>query len=433
MMATGCVNRKVTKSMAIAYKENKEVLIKGGKMNRKRVSLTLISIISCLVLSLAAMPVSVAGAVTSAIQPAVTDFQGASSDNSTIIVGTITDVSTDSVTISDNSTEVTLALDENTTINLRGATAMAAGQTVVAHYSTSTLVASSITVNPARAGGSRNQPPDNQNTDNRSGGNGRFGGDRGNQNPGGNGSGLSDSNSMIRGTITAVDDDSITISDNKTEITLTINSTTKISLKDSESLEEGLSVTVRYNTETLVADSITEGSSGFQGGQKGQVDRGQRNDNSGSSDGSGGPGNEQSAGATMARGTISAISDTSITITSDEDSSTITLTIDSDTRLPCDGIDSLEAGDTVVVFYDSDTLVASSIMAGNNDMSARPEDDQNMGNTDNRTKPGGRFGSDNGGQGVLSMNSSNNNSGSMKSMGGTGNDQQRKRFQGSPR
>ncbi len=323
-MAKGCVNLKVMKSTAIFSRENKEVLFKGGKMNIKKLSLKFISIISCLVFSLVAMPVSAAGAATVALQPEGIYFPGAPSDNS----------------------------------------------------------------------------------------------------------------SMIRGTITSIDEDSITVSDNTTEVTLTINSNTKISLKDSESLTEGLSVTVRYNTETLVAASITEGSAGFPGGQRSQGDRGPGNENGNGSPGSsnGGPGSQEFAGGTMVRGTIASISSDSITVTSDEDSSSVTLTIDSNTRLPREGAGSFEEGDTVVVFYDSDTMIATSITAGKENVAAERPDDQN---TDNQTRPDGRFGGNNGAngnQGARAMNGNSNNGSSDKmTAGGPGNNQQKRRFQGGPR
>jgi len=222
------------------------MMIRGGQMFKKIKGFSFPGIILCMAILMAGLVAIPVSAATDTNPPPGNFEQG------TFIRGTITAVSDDSITITDNSTEVTVIVDSSTTVTLYGVLYPEVGQNANASYDGDTMIASRIMINFFSGfEGDNNRRPGNQNTDNQTGPRNPFN-SRDNQGPGM----LNDNATMIRGTIDAISQDSITVTggiDGSTSVTCAIDEDTKLPPEGLESLEAGQTVTVFYDEDTMIA------------------------------------------------------------------------------------------------------------------------------------------------------------------------------------
>jgi succinate dehydrogenase/fumarate reductase-like Fe-S protein len=218
------------------------------------------------------------------------------------IFGTISAVSTNSITVTTNNTTapVTLSISANTTIH--GTSALAVGQIVQVSYNSQTMIAERITVNPLT-------PLPN----------------------------IKKIMANISGTITAVTENSVSIStgNSTAPTTITIDTNTMVDLRGTSALATGQKVEATYNSQTMIAERITVNPlTPLPNIKKIMVN---------------------------ISGNITAVSGNSVSISTGNNTAPVTITIDSNSMIDLRGASALTAGQTIQATYNSQTMVAERI------------------------------------------------------------------------
>ena len=143
----------------------------------------------------------------------------------------------------------------------------------------------------------------------------------------------------VKGTISAVSSNSISINPTNggNPVTLTIDSHTDVGLAGEDALATGQTVSAVYNSQTMVAERVMV-----------NIPISLPNPNKPTH--------------TDVKGTISAVSSNSISINPTNGGNPVTLTIDSHTDVGLAGEDALATGQTVSAVYNSQTMVAERVM-----------------------------------------------------------------------
>lgn len=232
-------------------------------------------------------------------------------DDDALAKGLVAAVGENSITITpdDGSAEITLTVDTSTEIEVKGEDGTLAqivpGDPIKAQYYVESLIAKEI-----KAGAEEEEDHDDAKTS---------------------------------GTVTAVDSTTVTIApaNGTAEITLTVASWTEIKVNDEDAtiadIQAGDSITAEYDVDTLVAKELKVGDTG----EEEEVET---------------------------SGTVSEVTDTTVTVNPDDGGEPITLTVNSETDIEIDGEDGniadIQVGDTIRADYDSVTLVANDIKVG---------------------------------------------------------------------